>query len=177
MISRTVSKWKLEAFFSSTGKSECLYPSCFFISDFSFKFLRPSWWPCDFSPLTVVFTALWPLITHWLVHLYLQRKRRWEKKVPHILRKWLFLFYDHNKTQLKFSFCFSPHSKIPWIVYYYWQLSTSIKEDELWMKTMHFLGVLWLSWAKLRCRVQWGIGRNLKGCFRWTNGWKLGNVV
>lgn len=75
----TVSKWKLEAFFSSTGKSECLYPSCFFISDFSFKFLRPSWWPCDFSPLTVVFTALWPLITHWLVHLYLQRKRRWEK--------------------------------------------------------------------------------------------------
>lgn len=111
----------------------------FFISDFSFKFLRPSWWPCDFSPLTVVFTALWPLITHWLVHLYLQRKRRWEK-VPHILRKWLFLFYDHNKTQLKFSFCFSPHSKIPWIVYYYWQLSTSIKEDELWMKTMHFLG-------------------------------------
>ncbi|XP_026004750.1 acyl-CoA-binding domain-containing protein 5A-like isoform X1 [Astatotilapia calliptera] len=39
------------------------------------QFLRPSWWPCDFSPLTVVFTALWPLITHWLVHLYLQRKR------------------------------------------------------------------------------------------------------
>lgn len=107
------------------------------------QFLRPSWWPCDFSPLTVVFTALWPLITHWLVHLYLQRKR----------------------------------SKIPWIVYYYWQLSTSIKEDELWMKTMHFWGVLWLSWAKIRCRVQWGICRNLKGCFRWTNGWKLGNVV
>ncbi|XP_013768567.1 acyl-CoA-binding domain-containing protein 5-like isoform X3 [Pundamilia nyererei] len=43
------------------------------------QFLRPSWWPCDFSPLTVVFTALWPLITHWLVHLYLQRKR---SKIP-----------------------------------------------------------------------------------------------
>ncbi|XP_030607036.1 acyl-CoA-binding domain-containing protein 5A-like isoform X2 [Archocentrus centrarchus] len=43
------------------------------------QFLRPSWWPCDFSPLTVVFTALWPLITHWLVQLYLQRKR---SKIP-----------------------------------------------------------------------------------------------
>ncbi|KAM9720223.1 acyl-CoA-binding domain-containing protein 5A-like isoform 2-T4 [Menidia menidia] len=40
------------------------------------KSLRPSWWPFDFSPLTVVLAALWPLITHWLVLLYLQRKRR-----------------------------------------------------------------------------------------------------
>ncbi|XP_072220327.1 acyl-CoA-binding domain-containing protein 5-B-like isoform X1 [Leuresthes tenuis] len=40
------------------------------------KFLRPSWWPFNFSLLTVVLTALWPLITHWLVQLYLQRKRR-----------------------------------------------------------------------------------------------------
>ncbi|XP_037642172.1 acyl-CoA-binding domain-containing protein 5A-like isoform X1 [Sebastes umbrosus] len=43
------------------------------------KFLRPSWWPFDFSPLTVVLTALWPLISHWLVQLYLQRRRR---KIP-----------------------------------------------------------------------------------------------
>ncbi|XP_056276172.1 acyl-CoA-binding domain-containing protein 5-B-like isoform X3 [Pseudoliparis swirei] len=43
------------------------------------KFLRPSWWPFDFSPLTAVFTALWPLIAHWLVQLYLQRRRR---KIP-----------------------------------------------------------------------------------------------
>ncbi|XP_056247686.1 acyl-CoA-binding domain-containing protein 5-B-like isoform X2 [Seriola aureovittata] len=43
------------------------------------KILRPSWWPFDFSPLTVVLTALWPLIAHWLVQLYLQRKRR---KIP-----------------------------------------------------------------------------------------------
>ncbi|TDH06174.1 hypothetical protein EPR50_G00129370 [Perca flavescens] len=42
-------------------------------------FLRPSWWPFDFSPLTGVLTALWPLIAHWLVQLYLQRKRR---KIP-----------------------------------------------------------------------------------------------
>ncbi|KAM9350140.1 acyl-CoA-binding domain-containing protein 5A-like [Symphorus nematophorus] len=40
------------------------------------KFLRPSWWPFDFCPLTVVLTALWPLIAHWLVQVYLQRKRR-----------------------------------------------------------------------------------------------------
>ncbi|XP_041659941.1 acyl-CoA-binding domain-containing protein 5A-like isoform X1 [Cheilinus undulatus] len=43
------------------------------------KFLRPSWWPFDFCPLTVVMTALWPLISHWLVQLYLQRRRR---KIP-----------------------------------------------------------------------------------------------
>ncbi|XP_071348280.1 acyl-CoA-binding domain-containing protein 5A-like isoform X4 [Trachinotus anak] len=43
------------------------------------KILRPSWWPFNFSPLTVVLTALWPLIAHWLVQLYLQRKRR---KIP-----------------------------------------------------------------------------------------------
>ncbi|XP_032386777.1 acyl-CoA-binding domain-containing protein 5A isoform X1 [Etheostoma spectabile] len=42
-------------------------------------FLRPSWWPFDFSPLTGVLTALWPLIAHWLVQLYLQRRRR---KIP-----------------------------------------------------------------------------------------------
>ncbi|XP_044074619.1 acyl-CoA-binding domain-containing protein 5A-like isoform X2 [Siniperca chuatsi] len=40
------------------------------------KFLRPSWWPFDFCPLTVVLTALWPLIAHWLVQVYLQRRRR-----------------------------------------------------------------------------------------------------
>ncbi|XP_054452412.1 acyl-CoA-binding domain-containing protein 5A-like isoform X2 [Anoplopoma fimbria] len=46
------------------------------------EFLRPSWWPFDFSPLTAVFTALWPLIAHWLVQLYLQRRRR---KIPRII--------------------------------------------------------------------------------------------
>ncbi|XP_012723866.2 acyl-CoA-binding domain-containing protein 5A [Fundulus heteroclitus] len=40
------------------------------------KFLRPSWWPFHLSPLIVVLAALWPLITHWLVQLYFQRKRR-----------------------------------------------------------------------------------------------------
>lgn len=40
------------------------------------RFLRPSWWPFQFSPITVVFTALWPAFAHWLVQCYLQRKRR-----------------------------------------------------------------------------------------------------
>ncbi|XP_029310130.1 acyl-CoA-binding domain-containing protein 5-B-like isoform X2 [Cottoperca gobio] len=43
------------------------------------KFLRPSWWPFEFSPLTVVLTTLWPVVAHWLVQLYLQRRRR---KIP-----------------------------------------------------------------------------------------------
>ncbi|XP_031721179.1 acyl-CoA-binding domain-containing protein 5-like isoform X3 [Anarrhichthys ocellatus] len=43
------------------------------------KFLRPSWWHFNVSPLTVVLTALWPLVAHWLVQLYLQRRRR---KIP-----------------------------------------------------------------------------------------------
>nr|XP_015812998.2 acyl-CoA-binding domain-containing protein 5A isoform X2 [Nothobranchius furzeri] len=48
-------------------------------SSVSLKFRRPSWWPFDFSPLTVLLTTLWPLVTHWLVQLYLQRRRR---KIP-----------------------------------------------------------------------------------------------
>ncbi|XP_011614987.2 acyl-CoA-binding domain-containing protein 5-B-like isoform X3 [Takifugu rubripes] len=40
------------------------------------KLPRPSWWPFDFCPLTVVLYTLWPLITHWGVHVYLKHKRR-----------------------------------------------------------------------------------------------------
>ncbi|MEQ2304112.1 hypothetical protein AMECASPLE_023699, partial [Ameca splendens] len=43
------------------------------------KFLRPSWWPFHLPPITMMLAALWPLITHWLVQLYFQRKRR---KIP-----------------------------------------------------------------------------------------------
>lgn len=57
---------------SSSPKQEDLVPV-------ARKFLRPSWWPFDSSPLTVVLTALWPLMAHWLVQLYLQRRRR---KIP-----------------------------------------------------------------------------------------------
>ncbi|XP_069815217.1 acyl-CoA-binding domain-containing protein 5 isoform X2 [Dendropsophus ebraccatus] len=37
---------------------------------------KPSWWPFEISSGTLVFAAIWPFIAHWLIHLYLQRKRR-----------------------------------------------------------------------------------------------------
>ncbi|XP_061746128.1 acyl-CoA-binding domain-containing protein 5-like [Nerophis ophidion] len=40
------------------------------------KFRKPSWWPFDHSPVTVVMTALWPAIAYGLVQLYSRRKRR-----------------------------------------------------------------------------------------------------
>lgn len=41
-----------------------------------FKFNRPSWWPFQSSPITVVFTVIWPMFAHWLVQFYLRSKRR-----------------------------------------------------------------------------------------------------
>ncbi|KAI1902246.1 hypothetical protein AGOR_G00042730 [Albula goreensis] len=35
-----------------------------------------SWWPFDVSPGTVAFAVVWPFVVHWLVRLYLQRRRR-----------------------------------------------------------------------------------------------------
>ncbi|XP_061926213.1 acyl-CoA-binding domain-containing protein 5-like isoform X3 [Entelurus aequoreus] len=43
---------------------------------FSLQFRKPSWWPFDHSPVTVVMTALWPAIAYGLVQLYSRRKRR-----------------------------------------------------------------------------------------------------
>lgn len=37
---------------------------------------RPSWWPFEISPGTLAFAVLWPFIVQWLVHVYLQRRRR-----------------------------------------------------------------------------------------------------
>lgn len=42
----------------------------------AFQFNRPSWWPLQTSPITVCFTVVWPMFAHWLVQLYLRRKRR-----------------------------------------------------------------------------------------------------
>ncbi|KAM8967362.1 acyl-CoA-binding domain-containing protein 5 isoform 2-T2 [Pelodytes ibericus] len=36
----------------------------------------PAWWPFDISPGTLTFAVVWPFVAHWLVHVYLQRKRR-----------------------------------------------------------------------------------------------------
>ncbi|XP_066485138.1 acyl-CoA-binding domain-containing protein 5 isoform X2 [Tiliqua scincoides] len=37
---------------------------------------RPSWWPFEISPGTLAFAVLWPFFAQWLVHVYLQRRRR-----------------------------------------------------------------------------------------------------
>ncbi|XP_053215638.1 acyl-CoA-binding domain-containing protein 5 isoform X1 [Podarcis raffonei] len=37
---------------------------------------RPSWWPFEISPGTLVFAVFWPFVAQWLVHVYLQRRRR-----------------------------------------------------------------------------------------------------
>ncbi|XP_077413084.1 acyl-CoA-binding domain-containing protein 5-B-like isoform X2 [Vanacampus margaritifer] len=40
------------------------------------KFLTPSWWPFDHSPITMVMTILWPALAYGLVQLYSRRKRQ-----------------------------------------------------------------------------------------------------
>ncbi|XP_078519533.1 acyl-CoA-binding domain-containing protein 5 isoform X3 [Lissotriton helveticus] len=37
---------------------------------------KPSWWPFEMSPGMLAFAFTWPFIAQWLVHLYLQRRRR-----------------------------------------------------------------------------------------------------
>lgn len=37
---------------------------------------KPSWWPLEISSGTLAFAVIWPFVAHWLIHLYLQRKRR-----------------------------------------------------------------------------------------------------
>ncbi|XP_069715587.1 acyl-CoA-binding domain-containing protein 5 isoform X2 [Phaenicophaeus curvirostris] len=37
---------------------------------------KPSWWPFEISPAVLAFAIVWPFVAQWLVHVYLQRKRR-----------------------------------------------------------------------------------------------------
>ncbi|XP_077365004.1 acyl-CoA-binding domain-containing protein 5A isoform X2 [Festucalex cinctus] len=37
---------------------------------------RPSWWPFDISPCTLAFAVAWPFAVHWLIAVYVQRRRR-----------------------------------------------------------------------------------------------------
>nr|XP_061810206.1 acyl-CoA-binding domain-containing protein 5A-like [Nerophis lumbriciformis] len=39
--------------------------------------LRPSWWPFDISPGSLAFAAVWPFVAHWLIGLYVNRRRRY----------------------------------------------------------------------------------------------------
>ncbi|KAJ7423830.1 Acyl-CoA-binding domain-containing protein 5 [Willisornis vidua] len=40
---------------------------------------KPSWWPFEISPGVLAFAIVWPFVAQWLVHVYLQRKRRYKK--------------------------------------------------------------------------------------------------
>ncbi|XP_072297192.1 acyl-CoA-binding domain-containing protein 5-B-like [Eucyclogobius newberryi] len=42
------------------------------------QFIKPSWWPSHSSSITLLqfFTVIWPVFAHWLVQLYLRRRRR-----------------------------------------------------------------------------------------------------
>uniref|UniRef100_A0A8D0HMP0 Acyl-CoA-binding domain-containing protein 5 n=1 Tax=Sphenodon punctatus TaxID=8508 RepID=A0A8D0HMP0_SPHPU len=62
----------LEALTASQARSATLQSNCQPASSVK----RPSWWPFEISPGTLAFAIVWPFIAQWLVHVYLQRKRR-----------------------------------------------------------------------------------------------------
>ncbi|XP_075275702.1 acyl-CoA-binding domain-containing protein 5 isoform X2 [Opisthocomus hoazin] len=62
----------LEAVTASQAKSATLQSN----SEPSASVKKPSWWPFDISPGILAFAIVWPFVAQWLVHVYLQRKRR-----------------------------------------------------------------------------------------------------
>ncbi|XP_010290143.1 PREDICTED: acyl-CoA-binding domain-containing protein 5 isoform X3 [Phaethon lepturus] len=60
----------LEAVTASQAKSATLQ------SNYQPASSKPSWWPFEISPGILAFAVVWPFIAQWLVHVYLQRKRR-----------------------------------------------------------------------------------------------------
>ncbi|XP_010191292.1 PREDICTED: acyl-CoA-binding domain-containing protein 5 isoform X2 [Mesitornis unicolor] len=60
----------LEAVAASQAKSATLQ------SNYEPASSKPSWWPFEISPGVLAFAIVWPFIAQWLVHVYLQRKRR-----------------------------------------------------------------------------------------------------
>ncbi|XP_030908393.2 acyl-CoA-binding domain-containing protein 5 isoform X1 [Melopsittacus undulatus] len=62
----------LEAVTASQAKSATLQSNCESASSVK----KPSWWPFEISPGVLAFAIVWPFIAQWLVHVYLQRKRR-----------------------------------------------------------------------------------------------------
>uniref|UniRef100_A0A8B9BDA9 Acyl-CoA-binding domain-containing protein 5 n=1 Tax=Anser brachyrhynchus TaxID=132585 RepID=A0A8B9BDA9_9AVES len=62
----------LEAVTASQARSATLQSN--YQPDSSAK--KPSWWPFEISPGILAFAVVWPFIAQWLVHVYLQRKRR-----------------------------------------------------------------------------------------------------
>ncbi|XP_057189828.1 acyl-CoA-binding domain-containing protein 5-B isoform X2 [Triplophysa rosa] len=43
---------------------------------------RLPWWPLDLSPICVVLAVMWPFAVHWLVQVYLQKRKIWLKYNP-----------------------------------------------------------------------------------------------
>ncbi|XP_061207117.1 acyl-CoA-binding domain-containing protein 5 isoform X2 [Neopsephotus bourkii] len=62
----------LETVTASQAKSATLQSNCEPASSVK----KPSWWPFEISPGVLAFAIVWPFIAQWLVHVYLQRKRR-----------------------------------------------------------------------------------------------------
>ncbi|XP_008934204.1 PREDICTED: acyl-CoA-binding domain-containing protein 5 isoform X1 [Merops nubicus] len=62
----------LEAVTASQAKSATLQSN--YQPDSSAK--KPAWWPFEISPGILAFAVVWPFVAQWLVHVYLQRKRR-----------------------------------------------------------------------------------------------------
>ncbi|KFV12176.1 Acyl-CoA-binding domain-containing protein 5, partial [Tauraco erythrolophus] len=62
----------LEAVTASQAKSATLQSN----SQPASSVKKPSWWPFEISPGILAFAIVWPFIAQWLVHVYLQRKRR-----------------------------------------------------------------------------------------------------
>ncbi|XP_064188582.1 acyl-CoA-binding domain-containing protein 5A-like isoform X3 [Anguilla rostrata] len=66
----------LEALTASQARSLTLQP--YYPSPPASKAIKkPSWWPFDISPGTVVFAMVWPFVVQWLIRICLQRRRRY----------------------------------------------------------------------------------------------------
>ncbi|XP_032360202.1 acyl-CoA-binding domain-containing protein 5A isoform X2 [Etheostoma spectabile] len=65
----------LEALSASQAKSLSLSPT-YGSPSVEKKRRKPSWWPFDISPTTLVFAVIWPFVVQWLIRLHLQRRRR-----------------------------------------------------------------------------------------------------
>ncbi|XP_052398975.1 acyl-CoA-binding domain-containing protein 5A isoform X1 [Carassius gibelio] len=65
----------LEALTASQARSLAL-PSDYLSPPANKAKKKPSWWPFDVSPGTVVFAVIWPFVVQWLIRLYVQRRRR-----------------------------------------------------------------------------------------------------
>ncbi|XP_017262311.1 acyl-CoA-binding domain-containing protein 5A [Kryptolebias marmoratus] len=65
----------LEALTASQARSVVLSPT-YVSPPVKKKNWKPSWWPFDISPASVIFAVIWPFVVQWLIRSYLQRRRR-----------------------------------------------------------------------------------------------------